>query len=136
MKKINSIVVIGGGSSGWMAAAYLNKLLIGVDIILIESPTVPVIGVGEATVPFIRDYMKRIGFPDDVSWMSKCNATFKTGIRFENWFENGDFYWHPFEYLDYLDIHTHSGHSWLHLHHKEHPVFRNKQSFYNSFFCS
>src|SRR5713226_1958244 len=65
MRTVNSIVIVGGGSSGWMTATYLSKLLFDVDITLIESPTMPVIGVGEATIPFIRSYMSRIGLPDD-----------------------------------------------------------------------
>jgi len=137
MRTVNSIVIVGGGSSGWMTATYLSKLLFDVDITLIESPTMPVIGVGEATIPFIRSYMSRIGLPDDRLWMPECDATFKTGILFKNWFEKGDEYWHPlFENLDYLDMHTHTGHCWLYLHNQGHPALRDKRSFYDSFFCT
>jgi len=136
MNAVNSILVVGGGSSGWMAAAYLSKVLAGVDVTLVESPSTPTIGVGEATIPFIRNFMNRIGFPDDRAWMPQCDATFKTGIFYENWYVKGDQYWHPFEYLDYLDAHVHTGHCWLYLHNQGHPAFRDKRSFYLSFFPS
>jgi Tryptophan halogenase len=137
MRTVSSIAIVGGGSSGWMAATYLSKLLVGVDITLVESPSIPVIGVGEATIPFIRSYMNRIGLPNDRIWMPECDATFKTGILFENWYEKGDQYWHPlFEDLDYLDMHTHTGHCWLYLHNQGSPKFPDKRSFYESFFCT
>src|SRR5919202_341952 len=134
---VRSILVVGGGSSGWMTATYLGKVLRGVTVTLVESPSAPIIGVGEATIPFIRGYFARIGLPDDRIWMPECDATFKTGILFDHWYERGDRYWHPlFEQLDYVDAHTHSGHLWLALHHDGDPAFRERRSFYDTFFTT
>jgi tryptophan 6-halogenase len=136
VKKVNSILIVGGGSSGWMTAAYLQNVLRGVDITLVESKSNPIIGVGEATIPFIRTYMSRIGLEDDRAWMPRCDATFKTGILYRHWLDLGDHYWHPlFEDLDYLDPHTHTGHGWLYLKGQgKDPYFRDKTCFYTSCF--
>lgn len=137
LKIVKSIVIVGGGSSGWMTAAYLDKVLFDVDITLIESATMPTIGVGEATLPFIRTFLNRIGLADDRLWMSKCDATFKTGIFYKNWLEQGDHYWHPLlENLDYLDGPIHTGHCWLYLNQQKHPAFQDKRSFYESCFST
>jgi tryptophan halogenase len=119
-----------------MAASYLRRILEGVDVSLVESPVTPTVGVGEATIPFIRNFMNRLGYRDDRVWMRECDATFKTGILYENWYRKGDQYWHPFEYLDYFDAHRHTGHGWLYLHNQGHPSFRDERSFYLSFFPS
>jgi len=136
MKKVRSIVIVGGGSSGWMAAAYLSHTLVGTEITLIESKNVPRIGVGEATTPALIHLMKRLGFPQWESWLPECDGTIKTGIRFENWYDKGDMYWHPFESLDYFDDHHHSGHCWLNFRNQGDPRFQQRSSFYNSFFVS
>ena len=95
------VLVVGGGSSGWTAAAYLNAALnIGgqkvADISLVESPDVPRIGVGEATVPYIKQCLNVIGI-DELDFMKAVDGTFKQSIRYVNWLENdGKFYHHPF----------------------------------------
>jgi tryptophan 6-halogenase len=129
-------MIAGGGSSGWMAAALISRVLHDVDLTLVESKNVPVIGVGEATVPFINNFLGRVGFADFRSWVPQCDATLKTGIFFENWYEKGDRYWHPFEYLEYVDPRHHVGHCWLHWHRNDDPAFSSRLSFYNSFYCT
>ena len=97
---VKSIVIVGGGTAGWLSATYLNRALgPSVKITLIESSDIPTIGVGEATIPSIVGTMKFLGL-DEEDWMPKCNATFKTGIKFTNWMASKDgkehYYWHPF----------------------------------------
>jgi hypothetical protein len=136
MHKVKSLVIVGGGSSGWMAAAYFNKLFPELEITLVESKNVSVIGVGEATVPLLNLFLTRIGLGDPQSWMPSCDATYKTGILFENWYEKGDRYWHPFDYLDYVDVGHHTGHCWHTWHRDKDPEFQTRRSFSESFFPS
>ena len=95
------VLVVGGGSAGWTAAAYLNAALnVGgqkvAEVSLVESPDVPRIGVGEATVPNINRTLAVIGI-DELEFMKAVDATFKASIRFVNWLDNErKFYHHPF----------------------------------------
>ena len=93
---IRNIVIVGGGSAGWMTAAHLSKNLNGVNISLIESPDVPIIGVGESTVPPIVGFMHSLGL-EESDWMPKCNATYKSSICFRGYHENDEKrMWFPF----------------------------------------
>ena len=96
-KRIRSIVILGGGTAGWMTAAALSSLLSpqDVQITLIESEQIGTIGVGEATIPDIINFNRLLGIPEDV-FMKATNATFKLGIEFKNWGRIGDSYFHPF----------------------------------------
>jgi tryptophan halogenase len=80
------VLVLGGGTAGWMAASYLGKALgRDVDITVLEAPSVPRIGVGEATIPNLQKvFFDFLGIPEE-EWMPECNASFKMGIRFVNW---------------------------------------------------
>lgn len=95
------IVIVGGGSAGWITAAYMNAAMnVGgrkvVDITLIESPDVPRIAVGEATVPTIRQVVQTLGL-DEIEFMKATDATFKQGIKFINWLDNyGEQFYHQF----------------------------------------
>ena len=136
MRRVRSIVIAGGGSSGWMAAALISRILHDVEVTLVESRQIPTIGVGEATVPFINNFFSNIGFPDFRSWVPRCDATLKTGILFENWYSKDDRYWHPFERLAYVDHMHHVGHCWLHW--RRHGVAEcaKRSSFYDDFYCT
>jgi len=136
MRRVSSIAIVGGGSSGWMAAACFGRLFPDLQVSLIESQTIPAIGVGEATVPLLTLFMDRLGFSDPQGWMKECDATYKTGILFEDWLQRGEAYWHPFEYLDYVDVGLHTGHCWLSWRRAGDPAFASRQSFAENFFLS
>ena len=93
---VKNIVIVGGGSAGWISAAYMSKHLEGVNISLIESPDVPVVGVGESTVPPLVDFMRSLGI-EEKEWMSQCNAVYKSAICFQGFHEKNDPpFWFPF----------------------------------------
>lgn len=99
---VRRIVVLGGGSAGWLTAATLAAELGGqgpdaLQITLIESPDVPSIGVGEGTWPTMRATLQRIGL-SEVELVQACDAAFKQGSRFDGWLHGGDAdrYYHPF----------------------------------------
>ena len=94
------VVILGGGSAGWMAAASLHQRLNGgrrgpVEITVITSPDTPRIGVGEATIPTIRTFLANLGIPE-AELLRACNGTIKHAIRFDDWSGPGTSYWHPF----------------------------------------
>lgn len=96
-RAITSIAIVGGGTAGWMAACLLAQTLRGTGcaITLIESPDIGVVGVGEATIPPIFDFLKLIEVDLD-AFMAATQATFKLGIKFQDWRAMGENYWHPF----------------------------------------
>ena len=98
--KVESICIVGGGSSGWMSAALLSKTFPDWDICLVESNKTKPIGVGESTLGHFNRYLIRMGLEDD-SWMPKCNATYKTSIAFKNFREGkGERFQYPFGKFD------------------------------------
>lgn len=96
-KSLQSVVIVGGGTAGWMTAAGLSSMLhkTGLSITLIESEEIGIVGVGEATLPHIRFFNQSIGI-DESEFMAATSATFKLGIEFVNWGKKGDSYIHPF----------------------------------------
>lgn len=91
-----NVVVLGGGTAGWMTAAGLAKLLPeSVRVTLIESEDIGIVGVGEATLPHIRAYVERLGI-DEAEFMKATHATYKLGIDFRDFGKIGDSYIHPF----------------------------------------
>lgn len=101
--KIKRIAIVGGGTSGWLAANHLGSALSAdsdIEITLIESPDVPTIGVGEGTVPYIMKGLKRFGI-SEAELLVNCDATFKQGIKFVNWMNEEchgeNHYYHPFD---------------------------------------
>lgn len=101
----NSVTIVGGGASGWMTALYLNKwyneFSQTIDITVIESKDIGILGVGEATVHSLRHFFNILGI-DERDILKKTNGTLKTGILFRNWMKSSgaglvhDFF-HPFE---------------------------------------
>jgi tryptophan halogenase len=98
-KKIKRVVIAGGGTAGWMAAAAFSKLLgKTIDVTLIESDDIPTVGVGEATIPTLHIFHQLLGI-NEQEFMTATNATFKMGISFENWRDVKKDYIHSFGFL-------------------------------------
>src|SRR3954465_2300805 len=94
--EVVNIVVVGGGTAGWMTASALVKLLPGrCTVHLIESEAIGIVGVGEATLPHIRAFNERLGI-DEADFMATTPATFKLGLEFQGWRPPGDSCIHPF----------------------------------------
>jgi len=91
------IVIVGGGTAGWSAAACLSQFLKNTDtqIILVESSKIATVGVGEASIPNLRNFNAYVGL-DDLSFIQKTKATFKLGIQFKHWKDGKDSFFHPF----------------------------------------
>jgi flavin-dependent dehydrogenase len=100
---IGSVVVVGGGTAGWMTATYL-KAAFGdrISVTLVESERVGTIGVGEATFSTIRHFFDYLGL-DERDWMPRCSGSYKLAIRFEDWHSAGDYFYHPFERMRTAD---------------------------------
>lgn len=136
-KTIDSILIVGGGTAGWMAAAYLARHLgsdlpNGVKITLVESSDIPVIGVGEGTFPSIRTTLGLIGI-DEAEFIRKADATFKQGIKFVNWQTNPNtpehFYYNLFENPHRIQNREELAPYWAFRHAEANPSFSDSVSF-------
>ncbi|HEV2284807.1 MAG TPA: FAD-dependent oxidoreductase, partial [Steroidobacteraceae bacterium] len=96
-RRIRSVAIVGGGTAGWLAAAMLARALGagGPKLTVIESAQIGTVGVGEATIPPIIDLIGFLGI-DLADFVEHTQATYKLGIRFEDWRRPGHTYWHPF----------------------------------------
>ena len=110
------VVILGGGTAGWMtASALINQLGHACDVRLIESEEIGIVGVGEATLPHIRHFVESLGL-DEVEFMKATHATFKLGIDYHDFGSIGSRYLHPFGSFGapLNDVPFH--HYWLRLH--------------------
>ena len=100
-KQINNIVIVGGGTAGWITAGTLaadlkKKVNAGYSITLVESANIPTIGVGEGTWPTMRNTLKNMGIKE-TDFIKHCHVSFKQGAKFSKWVtgKEDDFYYHP-----------------------------------------
>ena len=94
--RLKKVLIVGGGTSGWMSAAVLlHSLGKNYEIQLIESDEISTVGVGEATIPTLVTFHRLLDI-NEQAFMAATNATFKLGIRFENWRDLGRDYIHSF----------------------------------------
>lgn len=102
------VVVLGGGSAGWITACLLAHEWGADRVTVIESPEIGIIGVGEGSTPQLKAFFDHLGIAE-AEWMAACDATFKLGIRFTGWSERPGFesYFHPFP--GPVDLHTEPG---------------------------
>ncbi len=127
---VKHVVIVGGGTSGWLAAGFLSRLfgpktLERLRVTLVESQDIGIIGVGEATIPTLKRTLRRLDI-DELHFMRNVNATCKLGIRFENWHEApgdnpNEFFWHPFGRLPLVRNITAASH-WLKQREKAKPL--------------
>jgi tryptophan halogenase len=115
-QNIQNVVIVGGGTAGWMTAAALSQLLgPKISLRLIESDEISTVGVGESTIPMIRLFNKVLGIDED-EFMLATKATFKLGIEFRDWGKPGDSYMHGFgkfgQDLETLNFYQY----WLRMH--------------------
>ena len=105
---IQRILIVGGGTAGWMSAAYLSKALGSqASVTVLEAPAIPRIGVGEATVPNLQSsFFDFLGIGED-EWMREVNGAFKGAIKFIDWTrpheKPSENFYHPFGILPYTD---------------------------------
>lgn len=99
----NSVVVVGGGTSGWMTAAYLQAAFGDrITLTVVESERIGTIGVGEATFSTVRHFFDYLGLSEP-EWLPECNGSYKLAVRLENWRAKGHYFYHPFERLRIVD---------------------------------
>ncbi len=111
-EKVRKVVVLGGGTAGWMSAALLRRVLGEVaEVELVESEEIGIVGVGEATIPPIQHVNAVLGL-DEAEFLRDTKSTIKLAIRFENWRAQGDSYYHTFGAPGRSQAFCHFHHFW------------------------
>ena len=104
--QVNNVVIIGGGSAGWMTCAAILKLCPWINVVLVESDKKKPVGVGESTLGQFNKYLFALGL-EDSDWMPYCNATYKNSIQFTNFKEKGHTFQYPFGVNNIAVSYTH-----------------------------
>lgn len=121
-RRLNRIVIAGGGTAGWMAAAAIARTLgRTVELTLVESDAIGTIGVGESTIPPLVNYNRLLGI-NEAEFMRATQATFKLGILFDHWKEPGHRYFHSFGLTGKDHWSAGFQHFWLHARSKGHDL--------------
>ena len=93
---MNNIIIVGGGTAGWMTAATMIKAYPNSNITVYEDEQSPATGVGESTTQFFRKWLYYVGIEDE-EWMKECDATYKISVQFHDFHKKGDVPWqYPF----------------------------------------
>lgn len=93
------VVVVGGGTAGWLTALKAKRSYPELDVTVIESTDIGILGAGEGSTPYLPDFFDHLGIPlSDL--IKNCDATIKNGIKFTNWNNDGEFYYHGFSTID------------------------------------
>ena len=102
---VQTVVIVGGGTAGWLSACVLAARQPDLSVILVESPDIPTIGVGEGTWPTMRETLATIGISES-EFLTQCDASFKQGSRFDGWVNGSaqDRYLHPFTAPPIMDM--------------------------------
>lgn len=109
---IKKVVVVGGGTAGWMSASLLKRMLgARIEVELVESDAIGIIGVGEATIPPIQLFNSVLGL-DEAEFLRETKATIKLAIKFDNWRAEGDSYYHTFGSPGRSQAFCHFHHFW------------------------
>jgi len=112
---IRNVLIVGGGTAGWMTAAALLKLCPHIKTSLIESKNYPIIGVGESTLGQINDFFEAIGLEDHM-WMKDTGSTYKVNIRFNDFYKKEETWDYPFgDAMERLELCPHGWMSWFAL---------------------
>ena len=92
---IKNVTIVGGGTAGWLTAAYFSNQLPHLKITLVDKLVPSTVGVGEGTLLNLREFLEECGFPE-YEWIVNADGTYKSSILFANWQEEGKDVWHPF----------------------------------------
>jgi tryptophan halogenase len=133
-QRIGKVVVLGGGTAGWMSTAVLRRVLgETVEIELVESEDIGIVGVGEATIPPIQHVNAVLGL-DEAEFLRETRSTIKLAIRFENWRVQGEQYYHTFGAPGVRQAFCHFHHFWTRAQQAGHET--NLWDYDLNFLCS
>lgn len=130
---VKKILVVGGGSAGWMSACLLKKMFPEINVTVLESPVISTVGVGESTTGRIRNFLHILGISDR-EFITKCDAVYKLSIKFTDFYDTDDRgYFYPFGYPH--SVGTRYGiKDWFHYKHEHRET--SQTDFVKSFFPS